>query len=574
MRRSFLAWTLVLATFGVPPAAGQNEVMTPRSYALTNARIVVSPGNVIENGTVVIRDGRIVAAGANAQVPAGVIPLNLAGATVYAGLIDAANGAGLPAIAQGGRGGGGGGAAEPASGPPPELNPGLNAADAFTPGADLLASYRSAGVTTVGLAFDGGIFPGRVSAVSTRDGAPASLVERSPVAQQVAFGRKRGGYPSTLMGALAYIEQSFKDARYDARVKAAFEASPGTAPLPPYDPEHEALQPAAAGSMPVWFAASGAYDIERAIDLASRLGIEDYAIVGAQEAFKIAPQVQAAGVPLIVSVDFPNPNQMSGRVFELHVAPVSGEDTADEQADSAAAHELRGNAAALAAAGVPFALAGNGTSPAEFRSRIRTLVEEGLSADAALRAVTVTPAQILGLGGALGTVEAGKWANLVVANGDLFAENTRILQVFVQGEKYDIPAPTAAGGRGGRGGGAGGPGGGAPVAVGEWNGSLDMQGNSMGFTLTITGQNDALSATIGTEMGSTAMRGSMDGSDLMLRGIFESPDGQFQLLLNARITGSEMSGTIDVEGMGVVTLTARRGGSADRMTAIKDGGVR
>lgn len=570
MRRSILAWTLVLAATGAQPAVAQNEVTTPRSYALTNARIVVSPGNVIEQGTIVFREGRITAAGANVQMPAGVIRLDLEGATVYAGLIDAASSAGLPAITGGGRGGGGGDAAT--SGPPAELNPGLNAVDAFTPGDDLLANYRAAGVTTVGLAFNGGIFPGRVSVVSTRDGVPAALVLRSPVAQQVAFGRKRGGYPSTLMGALAYIEQSFKDARYDARARSAFETSPGSSPLPPYDAEHEALQAAAAGELPVWFAASSAYDIERAMDLAAKLGIEDYAIVGGQEAFKVAPQVRAAGRVLLVSLDFPNPDQATGRSFEMHVAPPSGEDTADEQADSAAAKTLRGNAAALAGAGVPFALTGMGVpSPAEFRRRIVTLVEEGLSPDDALRALTVTPAQVLGLSGVLGTIEAGKVANLVVVNGDLFDEDTRIAQVFVQGERYDIPRQPA-GGRGGR---AGGPGGGAAeTAAGEWNGSMDMQGQALAFTLTITGQNDALSATLGTEMGSTTLRGDMVDGRLTLDGIFESPQGQIPLALRAAVTGSEMSGTIEIQGMGTVSLTARRGGAAVGSNAIMDGGKR
>jgi imidazolonepropionase-like amidohydrolase len=573
MKRSFLAWILVLAATGAQSVAAQNEVVTPRSYALTNARIVVSPGNIIEQGTVVFRDGRITAAGANAQVPAGVIPLDLGGATVYAGLIDVANGAGLPAIAAGGRGGGGGGEPTP-SGPPPELNPGLNAADAFSPDAGLLANYRAAGVTTVGLAFNGGIFPGRVSAVSTRDGTPSSLVVRSPVAQQVAFGRKRGGYPGTLMGVLAYIEQSFKDARHDARLKAAFERSPGTSPLPPYDSEHEALQPAASGTMPVWFAASGAYDIERAIDLAAQLGIEEYTIVGGQEAFKVASQIREAGRTVIVSLDFPNPDQMTGRSFELHVAPVSGEDTAAEQADSAAARTLRGNAAALAGAGVPFAFSGMGLStPAEFRRRVLALVDEGLSPDAALAALTVTPAAVLGLAAAMGTVEAGKIANLVVVNGDLFDEDAGIVHVFVQGEKYDIPRATVAGGRGGRGGGTGG-GGEMAMAAGEWSGSMDMQGQVFPFTLTITGQNDALSATLGTEMGSTAMRGDMAEGRLTLNGVFDSPNGQLALSLNAGIEGNEMTGTLDVETMGIVSLTARRGGATGRTNATMDGGNR
>jgi hypothetical protein len=282
--------------------------------------------------------------------------------------------------------------------------------------------------------------------------------------------------------------------------------------------------------------------------------------------------VGATGRPVIVSLDFPNPNQATGRSFELHVAPASGEDSADEQADSAAAKVVRGNAAALAEAGVPFALAGTGvSSPAEFRRRILTLVEEGLSPDAALRALTVTPAEVLGLSRVLGTIEAGKVANLVVVEGDLFDEEARIAQVFVQGERYDIPRQPEGGGRGGR---AGGPGGGTATAAGEWNGSMDMQGQAFAFTLTITGQNDALSATLSTEMGATTLRGDLTDGRLALDGIFESPQGQIPLSLRASVTGDEMTGTIEIEGMGTVSLTARRGGAAVQGNAIMDGGNR
>jgi hypothetical protein len=212
------------------------------------------------------------------------------------------------------------------------------------------------------------------------------------------------------------------------------------------------------------------------------------------------------------------------------------------------------------------------SSPAEFRRRVVTMVEEGLSPDDALRALTVTPAQVLGLSGALGTIEAGKLANLVVVDGDLFDEDARIAHVFVQGEKYDIPRPSGGGaGRGGRGGGAGGD---AVTAAGEWNGSMDMQGQAFAFTLTITGQNDDLSATLGTEMGSTTMRGDMADGQLSLNGIFESPQGQIPISLHAQVTASEMTGTMEIEGMGTVSLTARRGGAAGRSHAIKDGGNR
>jgi len=177
-----------------PPRAGKRRTpaqpATPpvADYALTNVRIVTAPGKVIERGTVLTHDGRIAAVGATVTIPAGVVQMDLTGHSVYAGLIDAATSIGLPSPTRevaaaspaateggrggrggGGRGGGGAGAARGASSttplPPPiipELDASAEAADMFAPTADELKAFRAGGVTTVGLVFNGGIFPGRV----------------------------------------------------------------------------------------------------------------------------------------------------------------------------------------------------------------------------------------------------------------------------------------------------------------------------------------------------------------------------------------------------------------------------
>ena len=580
MRRSSIAWTLAAAAVLGSPAAAQTGVRPPRNYALTNVRVVSGPGRVIEKGTVVVREGRITAAGPAVTVPAGVITMDLPGMTVYPGLIDAASATGLPAPPQAGLGRGGGGRGAPAeapeTGPAYEVDSGRAAADVFQPAANQAANLRAAGITTVGLAFTGGIFPGRVSAIDARDADPASMVIRTPIAQQIALGRKRNAYPSTLMGALAYIRQSFADARYDARVAAAFQKSPGTTPLPAYDAEHVGLQPAAAGAMPVWIAATRAWDIERVIDLAAEIGVANYVILGGQEAWQVLDKVKASGKPVIVSLDYPAAEQVTGRIWEEHVAPPSGPDREKEQLDTAAAKRVRGNAAALSAAGVPFAFASLGLEgPAQFRERLIGLVEEGLSADEALRAATVTPARLLGLEGAIGAVEAGKWANLVVTEGDLFSSDGKIRYVFVEGEKYDIPmaSPRPEAGRGGRGGRGAGPGEAAvAVAAGTWTGSLDAQGTPFGFTLTITGSGSSLAGSMATEMGTTSLTGSQDGAEIVLSGNADVNGQSMTVTISGHIEGDRMTGYVDASGMGSFPLTARRG-PAGAMARL-NGGIR
>ena len=560
------AWcALLVAGALAPPLHAQSSPRPIQSYALTNARIVVAPGRVIERGTVVVREGRIVAVGAQVQAAAGALPLDMTGLTIYPGLIDAASSIGLPAVTrQAGRGPAGGPPASfqqarqaEAEGPPPELRPHQPAADLWAPTEAQRAGWRSAGVTTVGLAFDGGIFPGQTSAVSVAEGASAL---RTPVSQQVLLGRRRGGYPSTLMGSFAFIEQAFLDAQHALRVEQAIQRDAASAPRPAYDPHAAALAPAVRGTLPVWYHASAERDLERIIDLARRTDIENYVLVGAQEGFRAVAALKAAGRPVIVSLDWPEPDAVTGRAYELNVAPAAGPNRADAEADSATQRALRGNAAALAEGGVTIALSGYGLdSPAELRARVLAAVEAGLSPDAALRALTVTPAQLLGLEALVGTVEAGKLANLVVVEGDLFARTGRIRHVFVEGRHHEIveQAPAARGPRRAEGGDE-------VSAAGEWGGSIEMAGATMPFTLTLTDADGVLSGRIAAETGEVSLSGERTGDAIVLRGTFAPPGlNAMAFTITGTIAGADLSGTLTLQGQPPVPFSARRrdGGS-------------
>ena len=443
----------------VDPGPGRPPGAISADYALTNVRIVTAPGKVVDKGTVLIRNGRIAAVGATVTVPAGVVTMDLNGHSVYAGLIDAATNIGLPSAyrpiptadatgGRGGRGGGGGGGggrggnpgglvptvnAVPIaqSFPSPEVDAQAQAVDMFSPTPDQLKTLRSGGITTVGLVFDGGLFPGRVGAALTGGMDESRLALRADAGQEVSFGTRRGGYPSTGIGAVAYVRQSLLDAQYEARLDKAFKAgTPGARPS--NEPFTRALVPAATNEMPAWFVASPERAINRVGEITKELGIKSPVVVGAQEGFRVIPSLKAMGATAVVSLNWPNPQTVTGYTFK---DPIGGGTAAAN--DAAAMQEVRGNAAALVKAGIPVALAsfGGETGPS-FRDRIRSSIEAGLSADDALKAATVTPAQILGITAAVGTIEVGKLANLVVVTGnDLFAA-VPIKHVFVEGRLY------------------------------------------------------------------------------------------------------------------------------------------
>jgi len=380
--------------------------------------------------------------GANVTAPNDVYRIDVGGKTVYPGLIDVASEMGLPRPPS--QQGGGQQAAQQrpaASGAQaviPEIQPARFAAEIFEPREAEIEAARAMGITIAGLAFTNAIFAGQTAVVSLGTLHRDSMVLRSPAAVQVGMTTRRGGYPGTVMGALAYIEQAFEDAKYEQRVAQQYQRNPGSGPRPVQDPEKLALFPAINRQMPVWIYAARENEMLRAIRLARSIGV-DYNLLGGMEGYRIASLLAKENRPVIVSLNYPSVDQVTGRAFELNYAPPSGVDSAKIAADSAIARALRGNAAALVKAGVPIALTSYGLErPADFRERVRGAVEAGLSADEALRALTITPARMLGLERVAGTIEAGKLANLVVVEGDLFARDGRIRTVFIEGRRFEI----------------------------------------------------------------------------------------------------------------------------------------
>jgi imidazolonepropionase-like amidohydrolase len=415
---------------------------------------------VIERGTVLTHDGRIAAVGAAVPIPAGAVRMDLAGHTVYPGLIDAATSIGLPsptrevptvtlagAPAAGGGGRGGRGGAAPggrggaargstAPAPPtviPELDASVEAADVFSPTPEELKAFRDGGVTTVGLVFNGGIFPGRVGAALTGSRGETHLGLRADVGQEIAFGTRRGGvYPNAGIGTYALIRQSFFDAQYEIRLDKAMRAgTPGARPS--NDPFTRALVPAAGNEIPSWFVASKEREMTRVAEIAKEMGLKSPVVVGAQEGWRSISALKQATATAVVSLEWPTADSVSGHEFlvlgEGKLAPGAADPTNGL---------VRANAAALTKAGVPVAFASfGGVSGATFRERIRASIEAGMSPDDALRAATVAPATVLGIASSVGTIEPGKLANLVVVSGnDLFASGTPIKHVFVEGRLY------------------------------------------------------------------------------------------------------------------------------------------
>ncbi len=448
---------------------------TPSTYAITNARLVPVSGPAIARGTIVVRNGLIAAIGANVAVPADARVIDGNGLTVYPGLIDAFSTFGLPAPTGGGGGGfgggggGGGGQAAAASGPnsnyPSGIRPENRAVDQIKPNAEAFSSAHGAGITAALTAPGNGVMRGQSALINLAGDDPFDLVVKSPVAQHIGFNGAGGGYPGSLMGVITSIRQLFMDAQRYRDLQAAYAKNPRGMRRPDLDPSLEAVLPALARHQPVVMAANTQREIERALTIAKEFNLQ-LIIAGGSEAHLVADRLKAENVPVLLSTNFPRRT----------AAPTAG-------ADPDPIRLLRQRAEAptvpakLQAAGVRFAFQSGGISNwSDWLGNARRAVENGLSADQALRAMTLGSAEILGAADRLGSLEQGKIANLTVTRGDLLAADSRVTQVFVDGIAYDIAAPAAP---------AAGQGGGRPGASGTWMLDVAVDGQEEVVTLAL-----------------------------------------------------------------------------------------
>jgi imidazolonepropionase-like amidohydrolase len=478
----------LLSTLSYLALAGQSDTLKPAVFAVKGARVVVEPGKVLEKATVVIRDGVIEAVGADVSPPADALVTDGAGLTVYAGFVDAMSNWGYDNALRRSEGGPPAvedfaaealaatkpdnrkgitpefqvraalkGAPEPPpeqpAGPPMGRRGGPAAAGPKTED-DPADTWRKVGFTAHLIAPDGGIIVGQSALVSLSGGTARDAVLRAPVALHAALRTVQGGndYPRALMGAIAHARQTLLDAGWYARTWHAFEEGGGVGRRPPLDPALAALGPALEGKMPVVFEADTRDEINRALDFAAEFHLKPI-LYGGRHAAKVAKRLKAENVPVLLRLAYSEgPPRRRFGFFEPPPGtdqPTPPEDDptpARAKADRERQQkEEQGAATALHKAGVRFAISAQGLGndkPAEkFRTNLRKAVEAGLPADAALQALTLDAARILGVERQLGTVTPGKAAHLIVTDGDFLGEKTLVRYVFADGVRFEYEKP-------------------------------------------------------------------------------------------------------------------------------------
>jgi Amidohydrolase family len=430
-RTALFSIILLAAYFVCSTLAIHAEGGEPPYFAITNARIFTVSGPVIESGTVVVAKGLIQAVGADAKIPPEAWVIDGKGMSVYPGLIDAGTDLGLPKPEEGhGPAHSDADRAHPAMGPEdrPYTTPWRIAADELKPDDKRIAIWRNAGFTSTLALPSGGIFPGQGSLIDLAGERAGNMVVRSHdvVPLSFQFSGSWYSYPDSLMGSLAYMRQVLDDTRWYTAAQATYEAHRNAIARIPYDHTAYFLDKALQRQEIFLIPANNQVQIVRAILLAKEWNIPA-AIWGGQQGYAVASAIAASKMPVLVSLKWPAREKDPDPEKEQTLRDLRFRDRAP------------GTPAELSKAGVKFAFYSDGLEgPKDIRKNLKKAMDLGLSADAALRAFTIDAAQILGASDTLGSIEPGKIANLVVTDGDLFAEKTKIKHVFVDGQWYVV----------------------------------------------------------------------------------------------------------------------------------------
>jgi len=543
---------LLAFALAAPVAAQYMPSQTPHPppyFAIQNVRIVTGTGAVIDGGTVVVGNGLIEAVGTNVTVPADAWPVDGTGLTLYPGLFDGLSHVGLPGGQGPGEGGGGGGGGNPflqvSSGPVsdgpedrPATTPWVDAADLLDADAEAIGTWREGGFTTALIAPDDGIVTGE-GAVVNFDGDAQQMVVKAPAALRLTMNGAGGfrNYPGSLLGVIAYIRQLYIDAEHERLYAAAYARNPRGQPRPTYDRALGPVQASIAGGWPTLMPADEVKEIRRVINIGAETGAHAV-VVGAQDAYRIPDEIAASGVPVLVDLDWPE-------------ATRNGDPEAEETLAS-----LRRRAyapttpAELERAGATWAFySGDAGSPRRVMAKIRTAIEHGLSEEAALRALTLSPARIFGVDGVLGTVETGKIANFVLTDGPIFDEGTEIRMVVVDGHRHELGGderPTT------------------PPAVdmtGTWVLSLNNDSEEATAELEMTRDGTLGGRILGERGEQQITRGWVSGNAFSITvNASMGPAGQVEIVYEGTVTGNTVQGTATFGGRRTMDFTGQRPG--------------
>lgn len=396
---------------GIALALAAPRVAATQTIAITGAKVYPVSGPPIEGGTVLVRDGKIVAVGSDVAIPADAQRVDASGKWVTPGIFNATTSLGLTEI----------GAVEEtvdlsARGQGDGIVPSLRVWDSFNPASALLQVTRNDGITTAGLVPRGGLIAGQGAVVALGDGTLGDVLLKGPAAMFADIGSKGNDRGASRAEVYQRMRAVLTEARDWPKRRGRYDAN-ASRPLAARAADLEALQPVLRGELPLAIDADRASDLLVALDIAREFNLK-LALTSASEGWKVADQIAASKAFVLVGA--------------LNNIP----------RDFAILGARQENAALLQKAGARVVIAGGADAfnARNVKYEAGVAVAFGMPWDAALRAVTLTPAELYGVADRVGTLQPGRDATLVIWSGDPFELYTRAEKVYVRGREVQRPS--------------------------------------------------------------------------------------------------------------------------------------
>ncbi|MAB48270.1 MAG: amidohydrolase [Flavobacteriaceae bacterium] len=386
--------------------------------ALTNATIYVSPTEVLNNATLLIKDGKVVNVGTSVNIPKNTTTIDVSGKTIYPSFIDVYTSFGVKNPERGGNG--------PRYGASrsgfywnDHVMPEQDVMDSFNYDSKSASELHQLGFGVVNTHMPDGIVRGTGALIALNNDADNAIrIIDGETSQHFSFSKSvksRQSYPSSIMGSMALLRQMYNDAKWYAGGNVDTK-----------DLSLEALNNNT--SLLQIFEAGSRANLLRADKVGDESNVQ-YAIVGGGDEYERINEVKQTNATIILPIDF----RLAYDVENAHLASTLS--LSDMRAWNQEPHNPR----LLAENGINFALTTHGLkSKKSFKSNLLKAIESGLSKQKALEALTTVPASLLGKSDVLGTLKAGSYANFLITSGDIFEKNTKLFENWVQGEAHVI----------------------------------------------------------------------------------------------------------------------------------------
>lgn len=524
-----------VVAFAQSDPSGESAVTS--TYALTNATVVTAPGSQLTNATVVVKNGLIMGVGSNVSIPADAQVIDASGLYVYAAFIDGMSNTG----------------AERPDNPerprdlftpdPPNdyagITPERSVVDQLSIENSAIAQMREAGFGISNAAPYGRMLPGSTSLIMLKDADHVDeLVLEKDNALYAQWVGAPGAYPGNILGMMAKWRNLYTNAVNDKSHADMFAENPSGLPRPTNDRVSMAFYPVLTKDKSVMFDVDGMLEVRRAMRLQGDLGFK-LIVAGVEQSWTLIDELKSTNTPIFLSLDLPKEpkNAKEG-------------DDISEEVEALEARRMEfynlhvGQAAELEKAGIKFGFSAKGIRGGDLKKNLTTMIEHGLSEDAALAALTTNAADILGISQIAGTVQTGKVANLMVTSAPYFTKDSQVRYMFVDGEKYEYEKKEAK-----KGGNSSADASGDALA-GTWNYSFESpQGVSEGtfvFSKIEGGYTGVMTFNDG-QPDSDLRDVSFRNGELSFNLEFDAGGQSIVLNVTGAVTGSTFDGTITVD---------------------------